>query len=82
MIGKNQDVNWDDFCRIPEDSIKYAQEALEMIDPENSNNSNFVKVLELVDEYRSKGCTPMVLFNPQSHNMIVVIEETFNKKLH
>ena len=45
-------------------------------------NNNFGRLLKVAEEYKDAGVTPIFLLDPHHMNILVVCEETFNKKLN
>ena len=66
-----------DFMQIPEHVIQDAADAIK----DDSNNS-FARLLETASEFKAAGLTPIFMLNTDYKTLIVVIKETFGKKLH
>lgn len=60
---------------VPENIIERSARAV-------GGDNNFTKLLNAAKEYREADLDPIFLLDPDTMDVIVIVKETFQKKLH
>ncbi len=45
-------------------------------------NNSFTRLSGVANEFREAGLDPIYIYDPQSSALMVIVEETYRKKLH
>jgi hypothetical protein len=67
----------EEYLKIPERVIRESAEACS-----DDDDNSFVRLLKYGEEVRAMGLTPNYILDPYNMDIVVVIEETYQKKLN
>jgi hypothetical protein len=67
----------EEYLRIPEEIIRDSAEVCS-----DDENNSFARLLKHGEELRAIGLTPLYVLDPYHMDIVVVIEETYEKKLN
>jgi hypothetical protein len=67
----------EEYLKIPEEIIRDSAEVCS-----DDDNNSFARLLKYGEEVRAMGLTPNYILDPYNMDIVVVIEETYEKKLN
>jgi hypothetical protein len=73
------DLKGNRYFRMSEEDIK---KVIEYVESHGESSENFEHILEVAEQYREAGLTPLFLRDPEETHIRVSTEELFGKKLN